>query len=356
MLAPDDLDAITGTLKSVYVEMRYADRLVTTGGSFRIYDIGEKATWVTSLRTRVGLLAQDAETWLDAKPAVASLPLSTFIQYRNAFSAASTVIQGDAAKETKVQALDRLGAVARSCMADAQTAGRLFEDWVRLTLTHLEDMDESIKDAWADLGSAEKKVVELSEQIVAVQDGLSTLTGVIAPDQLSSQTISDLATILTNSASLVYSVAFADLPVPYLTVASTFFTLGDLFYTIFSTEKKIHEQIKQLENYRLDLDEAQLALAQTKAVLRFLYDLKILLSCQRSSLGAVKTFWQEEIRNITTVRDKWALASCISPDDPELRQLPIAQADWDMLKDSAQALLSNLGQGSDDKTVISITT
>lgn len=356
MLAPDDLDAITGTLKSVYAEMRHADQLVTTGGGFRIYDIGEKATWVASLRTRVGLLAQDAETWLDAKPAVASLPLSTFIQYRNAFSAASAVLQGDASKETKVQALDRLGAAARSCMRDAQTAGKLFEDWVKQALTHLDDMDESIKDAWADLGSAEKKVVELSERIVAVQDGLSNLTGVIAPDQLSSQTISNLTTVLTNSASLIYSVVFASLPVPYLTVVSTFFTLGELFYTIFSTEKKIHEQLKQLENYRLDLNEAQLALAQTKAALRFLYDLKLLLSGQQSSLGAIKTFWQDEVRNITTVRDKWALSPYISPDDPELRQLPVAEAAWDTLKDSAQALLSNLGQGTDSKTVISITT
>lgn len=356
MLAPDNLDAVTGTLKSVYAQMRHADRLVALGGGFRVYDIGEKATWVASLRTRVAMLAKDAETWMDDKPAVASLPLSAFQTYRNAFSAAVTALQGDHSKEVKVQTLERLYATAQSCRDDTRKARFQFERWVSGALTHLDDMDESIKDAWGNLGSAEKRVVELSARIVAIQDGLNTLTGVVAPDQLSSHTISDLSTILCNSASLVYSVAFAGLPVPYLSVVSTFFTLGKLFYTIFSTEEKIHQQLKELEHYRLELDEAQLALAQTKAVLASLYDLKLLLSGQHSSFGELETFWQGELRNIATVRDKFALAAEIPPDDPELGQLPIAQAAWDTLKGSAQALLSNLGQGSDNKTVISITT
>lgn len=356
MLAPDDLDAITGAMKSVYAEMRHADRLVTTGGSFRVYDIGETATWIASLRTRLGLLAQDAETWLDDKPAVASLPFSGFGGYRNAFFAAAGVLQGDSSKETKVEALDRLRAAAQGNLTDAGKARFLFERWISQAVTHLGAMDESIQDAWSDLGSAEKKVVTLSEKIVAVQDGLNALQGVVAPDQFSSQTISDLTKILTNSASLTYSVAFAGLPMPYMTVATTFFTLGKLFYTIFSTDKKIHKQLQELEGYRLELNEAQLALAQTKAALSSLYDLKLLLSGQQSSLAEVETFWREEVRNITTVRDKFALASEISPDDPELRQLPVAQAAWDELKDSAYGLLFNLGQGIDAKTVISITT
>lgn len=356
MLAPDDLDAVTGTLKSVYAQMRHADRLVTVGGGFRVYDIGEKATWEASLRTRLAMLAKDAKTWLDAKPVVASLPLFGFIRYRNAFSAASAALQGDSSKDTKIQALDRLDVAAQGCMEDARESRLQFEHWVSGSLTHLDTMNESIKDAWANLGSAEKRVVELSERIVAVQDGLNALTGVVAPDRLSSQTISDLTKILSNSASLVYSVAFAGLPVPYLSVVTTFLTLGKLFYTIFATDEKIHKQLKELETYRLDLDAAQLALAQTKAVLASLYDLKLLLSSQHSSLGELETFWQGELRNIVTVRDKFALTPYISPDDPELRQLPVAQAVWDELKDSAQGLLSNLGKGTDGKTVISITT
>lgn len=356
MLAPDDLDAVIGTLKSVYAQMRHADQLVTMGGGFRVYDIGEKATWVASLRTRVALLDKDAEIWLDAKPVVASLPFSGFITYRNAFSAASTALQGDTSKDTKIQVLDRLDNAARGCMEDARQARLQFEHWVSGSLTHLDAVNESIKDAWANLGSAEKQVVELSERIIAVQDGLNALTGVVAPDRLSSQTISDLTKILSNSASLVYSVAFAGLPVPYLSVVSTFLTLGKLFYTIFTTNEKIHKQLKELEGYRLDLDEAQLALAQTKAALSSLYDLKQLLSGQRSSLVEIETFWQGELRNITTVRDKFASTPYISPDDPELRQLPVAQTVWDELKDSAQGLLFNLGRGTNGKTVISITT
>lgn len=356
MLAPDDLNAILDTLKEAYVQIRHADQLVSMGGSFRVYDIGEGATWVASLRTRVGLLAQDAGTWLDHKPGVVSTSFSGFLRYQNAFSAAATVLQGDSSKETKVQALEHLRVTAQDCMDRARRAKTLFEDWGSQATTHLGDVDESIQDAWSNLGSAEKKVVTLAEKIVAAQDALAQMEGVIAPDQLSSNTISNLTKVLTNSASLVYSVAFAGLPMPYMTVATTFFTLDKLFVDIFATEKKVHQQLQELVNYRLELDEAQLALAQTKAALSSLYDLKLLLSSQSSSLDQVETFWRDELRNLTTVRDKFALATVISPDDPELRQLPVARAAWDELKTNAQGLLSNLGQGVDSKTVISITT
>lgn len=109
---------------------------------------------------------------------------SGFITYRNAFSAASTALQGDTSKDTKVQVLDRVDNAARGCMEDARQARLQFEHWVSGSLTHLDAVNESIKDAWANLGSAEKQVVELSQRIIAVQDGLNALTGVVAPDRL----------------------------------------------------------------------------------------------------------------------------------------------------------------------------
>lgn len=70
---------------------------------------------------------------------------------------------------------------------------------------------------------------------------------------------------------------------------------------------------------------------------------------------AIETFWSNEVRNITTVRNKFALMESISTSDPEIQQLPAAVVTWDILKNSAQSLLSNFSRGADSRTVISIT-
>lgn len=40
MLAPDDLDAILRSIQTIYVEMLWADQLVTAGRCFRVYNNG----------------------------------------------------------------------------------------------------------------------------------------------------------------------------------------------------------------------------------------------------------------------------------------------------------------------------
>ena len=273
----------------------------------------------------------------------------------NAFSAASEALQSGVSKDVVMQTMDRLNTVANNCVVESRTARLQFEQWVNEATVHTRDVEDSIQESWAALGSTERKVVDLAERIVQVQDHLQTLSGVVAPDQLSSQTLDGLSTIFVNTASLVYNVAIAGLPIPYLSVAATFFTLGKLFYTIFSTNDQIQAEIEALGKYRLDLNQTQLALAQTKAVLCSLYDMRQLLASQRSSLMAIETFWSNEVRNITTVRNKFALMESISTSDPEIQQLPAAVVTWDILKNSAQSLISNFSRGADSRTVISIT-
>lgn len=355
MLAPDDLDAILRSIQTIYVEMLWADQLVTAGRCFRVYKNGQDDGWISTLQARSSLLAEDAEHWLDVKPSVASKPLSTFLTYTNAFWAASEALQSGASKDVVVQSLDRLSAAANSCVVESRTARLQFEQWINDAMVHASGVEDSIQESWAVLGSTERKVVDLSERIIQVQNDLQTLSGVIAPDQLSSQTLDGLSTVLINTASIIYRVAFEGLSIPYLSVASTFFTLGKLFYTIYSTSDQIQTEIRALSKYRLDLSRTQLALAQTKAVIQSLYDMRQLLASQRSSFMDIETFWSNEARNITTVRNKFALMRTIPADDPEIQQLPAAALTWGILKDKAQALLSAFSRGVDRQTVISIT-
>lgn len=355
MLAPDDLDAVLQSIKTIYVEMLWADQLVTAGRCFQVYDSDQDDGWVSTLRARASLLAEDAEHWLDIKPSVASKPLSTFLTYANAFCAASGSLRNGASKDVAVQSLDRLMAAADRCLADARTARLQFEQWVNDATVHTSGVEDSIRESWDILGRTERKVVELSQRMIQVQNNLQTLSGVIASDQLSSQTLDGLSTIFINTASIIYRVAIEGLSIPYLSVASTFFTFGKLFYTIYSTSDKIQAEIQALSTYRLDLSRTQLALAQTKAVIQSLYDMRQLLASQRSSFADIETFWSNELRNITTVRNKFALMETIPANDPEIQQLPLAMMTWGTLKEKTQALISALSQGTDRQTVIFIT-
>ncbi len=345
MLAPDDLAPVEDALKTFYAEVRAADQLAMVGGSLRFSAGFQDEPWVAMLQSRVQLLQKDAADWHTQKPVVTPLILGSFSRYQNAFAAASQALSAHVTPSEAVFILDRLWALAKDCQADAQTAQGAFQSWVGLVLTNLDGVNASLQEAWTALGASERRVVALSQQITAVQMEINQLEGVVALDSLSSAAVSSLAGVFANVASIIYKVAFSGLAMPYLTVAQAFFTLGKLFVTIFTNASAVHKKLAELERYGLDLRAAQQGLAQAKAALTSLYELKGLLLKQQASLASLEGFWQNEERNIRTVRDKFALMPAIPPDDPELSQLPIAQAVWGTLEGEADGLLNNLTQG-----------
>ncbi len=356
MLAPDDLTPAEDALKTFYAEVRAADQLATVGGSLRFSAGFQDEPWVVMLDSRVRRLQTDAADWYAKKPVVTPLVLGSFSRYRNAFAAVSQALAAHVSPSEAVFLLDRLWVQATACEADVQKAREGFQDWASLVLSNLDGVNDSLQDAWRELGASEQRVVALSQQITAVQMEIGQLEGVVSLDSLSSKAVSNLVSVFSNVVSMVYKVTISGLSMPYLTAVQAFFTLGKLFVTIFANASAVHKKLAELERYGLDLRAAQRGLAQAKAAIASLYELKSLLRKQQASLASLEGFWQSEARNLHTVRDRFALMPVIPPDDPELTQLPIARAVWGTLEGEARGLLNGLTQGVHGGTEIVIAT
>lgn len=356
MLAPNDIDPILNSLKVFYAQVRAAEQLYSVGGSLKVYPIKREPPWLTVLRQRAERLRQDVAGWQEAKLSIVPETLAPFIQYHNKFHSVAKFLPNAESGDMAARLLDRLIKDTEHNLQEARHARIQFEDWIKGALMNVEPLNESIRQAWQDLGASERKVVALSSEITHVQDEIEHLDGVITLDSLSSGSIHNIAGIFAGGAAISYRVVIEGYTIPYLTVAKTFFTFGKLFYDIFSTADKIHKQLDNLQRYSLDLTFEQQALAQTKASLAFVYELKGLIERQQTMLNEVEEFWRQEKRNLTTVRNFFALDKDFSPSHPEILQLPIAESVWFSLKDASQGLITNFNQATDCKAKIDITT
>lgn len=356
MLAPNDIDPILNSLKTFYTQVRAGDQLNAIGGSLTVYSVKNEAPWIPILRQKAEQLRQDIVGWQDVKVSIIPQTLSPFIQYHNKFHSVASFLPGAESGDMAARLLDRLINEAECNLQATRHARMQFEDWIKGAMMNVEPFNESIQHAWRDLGASERKIVTLSNEIVHIQDEIECLDGVVALDSLSSGTVSGVADIMAGAASMVYDVVVSGYAIPYLSVAKMFFTTGKLFYNIFSTADKVHKKLEYLRQYSLDLTFEQQALAQTKASLAFVYDLKGLIERQRTVLTEVEEFWQQEKRNLVTVRNFFVLNRDFTPNHPEILQLPIAETVWFSLKDASQVLVSSLNQAIDYKTRINITT
>jgi hypothetical protein len=356
MLAPNDIEPIINSLKTFYTQIRAADQLNAIGESLTLYPVKKEAPWIITLRQRTAMMRRDVVGWQDSKISIIPQTLSPFIQYHNKFHSVANFLPSAESGDMAARLLDRLVNETESNLQMTRQARMKFEDWTKKALLNVEPLNESIQQAWRDLGMSERKIVTLSNEIVHIQDEIECLKGVVALDSLSSNTVSDMAGIMAGGASMIYDVVVSGYAIPYLGVVKMFFTTGKLFYDIFSTADKIHKQIEKLSKYSLDLTFEQQALAQTKASLAFVYDLKSLIERQQTILTEVEEFWQQEKRNLVTVRDFFALSKDFAPDNPEILQLPIADSVWFSLKDASQVLAGSLNKAIDYKTKININT
>lgn len=352
MLAPDDIEPILNLLDTFYVQVCTAEQLDTIVNSLQIYPVKKEAQWIIDLRHHMEILRKGIDGWSNVKMAGVSQTLSPFLQYYNKFRSVSSFLPQADSGEMAATLVDRLLSEAEQNMESARLARVQFDDWTKSALCNVAPLQESIQQAWHDLGASEQKIVTLSNQIVQVQNDIAGLDGVLGMDKI----VSGGQNVCIGVAKMTYGVMMGGSEIPYMTVAKVFFTLGKLFYDVFSTAKKLHQKMESLHTYSLDLTFEQQALAQTKSMLMFVYDLKSLLERQQTMLPQVEEFWRQEARNLRTVRNTFALAEDFSPQHPEILQLPIAQSVWFSLKDTAGGFVDRFHSPVDHSTRIAITT
>lgn len=354
MLAPDDIEPIVNSLKDFYVNLLLADKLAYVAQSFTVHPLSREASWITSLRQKSEYLRNDARNWQISKLAIIPNTLTPFANYKNLFDSVVEYLQQVENGKVAAELLDRLIELIEENIKTTRRAQLSHQDWNAAINLNLVPLDECLKEGWRDLGASEAKVIKLSGEIGQITEKLNNLHGVVGIESISSGTVSSLSNVVVSMASMVYNTAVFGASIPYLSVGMMFLTTGKMFYDIFSTANEVHEQIWKLAKKSLNFTFEEQALAQTKAALIHVYDIKELIGRQQSHLAEMEEFWKSELRNVRTVRNNFALDSKYSKDNPEILQLPVAKSTWFSIKETAQTLIKDINKPVDIRTKIAI--
>ena len=355
MLAPDDLDPVIGALNGFHANVLAADRLSGCFKSLQIHRTQWEADWVREIRQYLPELYRVGDAWQQDKITVLPQILNSVSEYDNRFRTISMFLRQAESGQEAAKLLDRLIYQISECIQSTAQARGLFADWIREAKQYLQLMDESITAAWKEIAVSEKRIIYLSEQIVKVQNTMESLDGLVSLQSISSGTLGSAKNVLSQMVSIVYRVAVEGAAVPIIGVVNSFFSLGKLFYDIFSNSAKMEAEIKQLGKYRLDLGLEQVSLAQTKSLLTFLYELKVYLEKQEQTLREMEGFWENESRAVMTVKENFIRDKNYSKDNPEIQQLGIAESVWRSLGNYANDIMDSFQDMSDSGKRIQIT-
>lgn len=355
MLAPDDLDPVIGALNGFHANVLAADRLSGCFKSLQVYRTPREADWVKEIRQYLPELYRVGDVWQQDKITVLPQVLNSVSEYDNRFRTISMFLRQVESGQEAARLLDRLIDQISECIRDTAQAKCLLADWIREAKQYLQMMDENITAAWEEIAVSEKRIINLSEQIVKVQNTMESLDGLVSLHSISSGTLGSAKNVLSQVVSIIYRVAVEGGTVPIVGVANSFFSLGKLFYDIFSNSARMEAEIKKLQDYRLDLGLEQVSLAQTKSLLMFLYELKGYLEKQEQTLREMEGFWENESRAVMTVKENFIRDKNYSKDNPEIQQLGIAESVWRSLGNYANDIMDGFQDMPDSGKRIQIT-
>lgn len=355
MLAPDDLDPVIGALNGFHANVLAADKLSGCFKSLKVYRTPREADWVQEIRQYLPELYRVGDLWQQDKITILPQILHSVSEYDNRFRTISMYLRQAESGQDAAKVLDRLINQISECIQNTAQAKMQFADWIRGAKQYLELMDESITAAWKEIAVSEKRIIYLSEQIVKVQNTMESLDGLVSLHSISSGTLGSAKDVLSQMVSIIYKVAVEGGSVPIVGVLNSFFSLGKMFYDIFSNSAKMEAEIKKLGEYRVDLDLEQISLAQTKSLLMFLYELKVYLEKQEQTLREMEGFWQNESRMVMTVKESFIRDKNYSKDNPEIQQLGIAESVWHSLGRYADDIMDSFQDATDSGKQIQIT-
>lgn len=355
MLAPDDLDPVIGALNGFHANVLAADRLSGCFKSLQVYRTPREADWVKEIRRYLPELYRVGDVWQQDKITILPQVLHSVSEYDNRFRTIGMFLRQAESGQEAAKLLDRLIDQLSECIRDTARARGLYADWIREVKQYLQMMDENITAAWEEIAVSETRIINLSEQIVKVQNTMESLDGLVSLHSISSGTLGSAKDVLSQMVSIIYRVAVEGGTVPIVGVANSFFSLGKLFYDIFSNSAKMEAEIKKLQDYRLDLGLEQVSLAQTKSLLMFLYELKGYLEKQEQTLREMEGFWENESRAVMTVKENFIRDKNYSKDNPEIQQLGIAESVWRSLGNYANDIMDSFQDMPDSGKRIQIT-
>lgn len=299
--------------------------------------------WLGSLRTRMGMLRDTCSKWQLSKPDIWSQLLLPFVNYYTTFKG-FTEASKDFGSNTSIwlSALEQL----KNELTLGKNVSQYAENQFEAQINDLQNLEvvitSSINDAWAALSDEETKMVEIASEITKLQDKINQLQV-----DLTSSEISSGKSYVQSVVKIGYDILItAGTGIPYMTIVSMVFTIGQIAYDLITKSAEINESLEKIADLQVEATEEAQALAATKSVLQIITNLKTNMIALKNDMPDFSQMWANEIDKINQV-----INSINSGVDPsiyiDLKSMPTALATWETLADYVPKLISGPQQGKD---------
>lgn len=342
MLSPN-LNETADLFADAFINFKKLDSYVNMVKNTIIGTTKPEPDWLGSFRNRINRLSKECSKWREQKTELRASLFSSFIDYSttiHGFIKISDEFNDDS--DTWIESLNSLKKELDSNAKTAQNAQKIFQEIITEINEIQPLLDESLEDAWADLSSREKEMVDLSSAITNLQDKVASLQ-----DDLSSAEISGGKSYASNIISISYSVITAEglSDIPFLTVLSQVYTMAKLTYDVISIELEIGPALDKIRDLSTKLSEDAQSLSLTKALIQMTnhYE-KTFLQIQKK-LPGFQNIWESESDKIHE-----AVNALKAGADPktffDIQTLSVAGETWNVLADKAYAFTRPASESS----------
>lgn len=277
--------------------------------------------WLFSVRSRASKLREVMNDFVEKTPEIYASILSSFINYQTLFSAFSAESKNIKGKDQWLEFLGPLRDSLKNALSETKKANDEFDQAYKNVRGVQFLLEESIQEGWAELSHEEKEMVAIAEAIGTLETSVADLGVSLTEDDIRSG-----KSVVQSVVTMAYGIVVGTASVPYLSIASTIFTLEKSFYDIIKTEKNIHKQLEEIANLQNKESGVVQAAAITKTVIQVLNTL-MQDFLREPHLPALSSMWQDELDKLESAIE--ALKSGADPDSYfDLQTMKISSASW----------------------------
>lgn len=336
MLTPS-INLVEGLLAQAYNEILQLDGYSQTVQGITIGKLVPDPDWLTPVRSRVAMLGQVGAQWLEAKPNIWGPVLTQFSDYATAFASVADM-QKQGLITSQDQWIQILNDVLLAQLSKAATATTAAANALKSHYQMFSDiqplLEQSVTAGWAALQDEEQQMISITEQLTHLQDLVDQLE-----DSITEADISTGKSVVTTTVKILYGIATeAGESFSFLGMATSAFTVGELYSNIINGTAEVGETLQQIAALQLEASEEAQAAAGTKMVLQLLYSLVNSFGIIVDDvMPQIATMWSNEQEKVQQAID--ALNAGADPTSYfELSTMPIANANWQAISTFALAI------------------
>ena len=340
MLSPNII-AVTDNLTQAYLTIRQTDAFAYASIGTSIEKLSPDPEWLGLIRSQLKLLSNAGAQWQQKKPDIWSPILSQFPNYSTLISSIADVVHD--LKNNKELWLKFLYQLSDS-LEISKNLTKTSEEQFILQIKKLKNIQQvfntTLDEAWDTLANEEQEMNDLAIQVTTLQDKVSSLEA-----NLTSSEISGGKNFIQSTAKISYTlVSSVEFSIPYLTVASLAYTVGQTLFDIIATDKEIGETLSKIVKLQTQLSEEAQAMVMIKAIIQLINNFDITIAKINYQFPTISTMWANEKTKVDQAISA-IQAGAIPEQMIELVSIPVAAKTWTNLTDFVLKLQQNIEQG-----------